>query len=212
MAHRLQAMGASGYEKGFKLAIHPERLAAPLRRKKKTVYFVNSMSDLFHMDIPDSFLDQVFDVIRQTPDHTYQILTKRAERLPEYFGKRECPKNVWLGVSVEDRKNGVDRIAFLRKVNATIRFLSMEPLLEDVGKLDLRGIHWVIVGGESGHKARPMQEDWVLNIKEQADATGAAFFFKQWGGWGADGVKRNKKANGKTLKGKVWTAYPEARI
>jgi protein gp37 len=208
MARRLQAMGTPGYEKGFKLAIHPDRLGAPLRRKKPTVYFVNSMSDLFHKDIPDSFLDKVFDVIRQTPDHTYQILTKRAERLPEYFGKRECPKNVWLGVSVEDRKRGVERIAHLRKVKATIRFLSMEPLLDDVGKLDLRGIHWVIVGGESGHRARPMREDWALNIKDQADAAGAAFFFKQWGGWGADGVKRNKKANGKTLKGKVWVAYP----
>ncbi len=208
MARRLHAMGTPGYEGGFKLAIHPSRLEAPLRRKKPTVYFVNSMSDLFHEDVPDTFLDKVFDVIRQSPQHTFQILTKRAERLPEYFAKRTCPKNVWLGVSIEDRKYGVPRIAFLRKVKATIRFLSVEPLLEDIGKINLKGIDWVIVSGESGPKARPMQESWVLNIKEQADEIGAAFFFKQWGGWGADGVKRNKKVNGKKLKGREWVAYP----
>lgn len=208
MARRLEAMGTPGYENGFKLAIHPSRLEAPLRRKKPTVYFVNSMSDLFHEGVPDAFLDKVFDVIRQSPQHTFQILTKRAERLPVYFSSRTCPKNVWLGVSVEDRKYGVPRIAFLRKVKATIRFLSVEPLLEDIGKINLKGIDWVIVGGESGPKARPMQESWVLNIKDQADAIGAAFFFKQWGGWGADGVKRNKKVNGKKLKGREWVAYP----
>lgn len=151
-----------------------------MQRKKPTVYFVNSMSDLFHEDIPDQFLDQVFSVIRQTPQHTYQILTKRAERLPEYFKKRGCPKNVWLGVSVEDRQYGVPRIDYLRQVNAHIRFLSVEPLLEDVGEVDLTGIHWVIVGGESGPKARPMKPEWVENVKHQADEAGAAFFFKQW--------------------------------
>lgn len=208
MAHRLQAMGAPGYANGFKLALHPERLLQPLQRKKPTVYFVNSMSDLFHEDIPDRFLDQVFSVIRQTPHHTYQILTKRAERLPEYFAKRSCPINVWLGVSVENRKYGVPRIAQLRQVDAHIRFLSVEPLLEDLGKLDLHDIHWVIVGGESGHKARPMREEWALNVKRQAEAAGAAFFFKQWGGWGADGVKRHKKANGRVLQGRTWDNYP----
>jgi protein gp37 len=121
-------MGAPGYENGFKLAILPERLVQPMQRKKPTVYFVNSMSDLFHEDIPDQFLDQVFSVIRQTPQHTYQILTKRAERLPEYFKNRGCPKNVWLGVSVEDRQYGVPRIDYLRQVDAHIRFLSVEPL------------------------------------------------------------------------------------
>lgn len=208
MAHRLQAMGAPGYANGFKLALHPERLLQPLQRKKPTVYFVNSMSDLFHEDIPDRFLDQVFSVIRQTPHHTYQILTKRAERLPEYFAKRSCPVNVWLGVSVENRKYGVPRIAQLRQVDAHIRFLSVEPLLEDLGKFDLHDIHWVIVGGESGHKARPMREEWALNVKRQAEAAGAAFFFKQWGGWGADGVKRHKKANGRVLQGRTWDNYP----
>lgn len=211
MARRLKAMGASGYENGFKLALHPARLRQPLQRKKPTVYFVNSMSDLFHEDIPFKFLDEVFSVIRQTPQHTYQILTKRAARLARYFRNRECPRNVWLGVSVEDQKYGVPRIDYLRQVDAQIRFLSVEPLLEDLGAVDLTDIHWVIVGGESGHKSRPMLEEWVANVKEQADAAGVAFFFKQWGGWGADGVKRHKKANGRIFKGRTWDAYPEAR-
>lgn len=204
-------MGAPGYENGFKLALLPKRLVQPLKRKKPTVYFVNSMSDLFHEDIPDRFLDQVFSVIRQTPQHTYQILTKRAERLPEYFRKRSCPKNVWLGVSVEDRQYGVPRIDFLRQVDAPVRFLSVEPLLEDLGEVDLSGIHWVIVGGESGPKARPMKPEWVENVKQQADKAGTAFFFKQWGRWGADGIKRHKKANGRVFRGRTWDAYPEVR-
>jgi protein gp37 len=208
MARRLHAMGAPGYENGFELTILPERLTQPLQRKKPTVYFVNSMSDLFHEGIPDDFLDKVFDVIRNTPQHTYQILTKRAERLPRYFKGRNCPSNVWLGVSVEDRKYGVPRIDYLRQVDATIRFLSVEPLLEDIGEVDLAGIHWVIVGGESGHHARPMRESWVASVQEQADAAGSAFFFKQWGGWGADGVRRHKKANGRVFKGRTWDAYP----
>lgn len=209
MARRLHAMGAFGYEDGFKLALHPKRVAQPLSRRKPTIYFVNSMSDLFHRDIPDKFLDEVFAVIDQTPQHTYQILTKRADRLPEYFSSRRCPPNVWLGVSVEDRAYGVPRIDDLRRVKAQVRFLSIEPLLEDLGAFDLSGIHWVIVGGESGHRARPMEEAWVENIKRQADRAGVAFFFKQWGGWGADGVKRHKKANGRTFKGQTWDAYPD---
>lgn len=201
-------MGAPGYENGFKLALLPKRLVQPLKRKKPTVYFVNSMSDLFHEDIPDRFLDQVFSVIRQTPQHTYQILTKRAERLPEYFLNRGCPKNVWLGVSVEDRQYGVPRIDYLRQVDAHVRFLSVEPLLEELGEIDLTGIHWVIVGGESGPKARPMKPEWVENVKQQADEAGTAFFFKQWGRWGADGIKRHKKANGRVFRGRTWDAYP----
>ncbi len=208
MAGRLHAMGAPGYENGFNLTILPERLSQPLLRKKPTVYFVNSMSDLFHEDIPDGFLDQVFSVIQQTPQHTYQILTKRAERLPDYFRNRDCPKNVWLGVSVEDKKYGVPRIDHLRKVDAHIRFLSVEPLLEDLGCVNLSNIQWVIVGGESGPKARPMLEKWVANVQTQAEAAGAAFFFKQWGGWGADGIKRHKKANGRVFRGRTWDAYP----
>lgn len=212
MATRLQSMKARGYDNGFQLTLMPERLNQPLKRKKPTVYFVNSMSDLFHEDIPDSYLDEVFSVIEKTPQHTYQILTKRAERLPEYFNQRNCPGNVWLGVSVEDRKFGVPRIDQLKQVSAAIRFLSIEPLLEDLGTIDLNGIHWVIVGGESGPKSRPMQPDWVENIKIQADKTGVAFFFKQWGGWGADGVKRHKKANGREFGGKTWDQMPELRL
>jgi len=209
MARRLHAMGAPGYENGFKLTLHESRLEQPLLRKKPTTYFVNSMSDLFHEAVPDAFLDRVFSTIERTPHHTYQILTKRAERLPEYFARRACPRNVWLGVSVEDKKYGVPRIAHLRKVDAHIRFLSVEPLLEDLGRIDLRDIHWVIVGGESGHKARPMREEWVANVQAQAEAAGAAFFFKQWGGWGADGVKRHKKANGRIFRGRTWDDYPQ---
>lgn len=208
MAVRLKAMGAAGYGSGFALALHPERLTQPLRRKKPTVWFVNSMSDLFHEDIPNAFLDQVFETIRATPQHTYQILTKRADRLPKYFAERTCPRNVWLGVSVEDRHYGVPRIERLRQVNARVRFLSVEPLLEDVGLLDLTGIHWVIVGGESGPKARPMRPEWADAVRRQCEAQGSAFFFKQWGGWGADGVKRHKKANGRLLNGRTWDALP----
>ena len=208
MANRLQAMGTHGYENNFKLTLQPSRLNQPLLRKKATVYFVNSMSDLFHEEIPDSYLDMVFDVIEQTPQHTYQILTKRAERLPQYFANRPCPQNVWLGVSVEDKKHGIPRIDFLRQVNAHIRFLSVEPLLEDVGELNLTDIHWVIVGGESGHRARPMHTDWAESVRDQCEDAGVAFFFKQWGGWGADGVKRAKSLNGRKLNGKLWDNYP----
>ena len=208
MAGRLKTMGATGYEAGFALALHPGRLLQPMTRKKATIWFVNSMSDLFHEDISDAFLDRVFETIRATPQHTYQILTKRAERLPEYFSGRECPRNVWLGVSVEDRRYGAPRIDFLRSVNATVRFLSVEPLLEDVGLINLAGIQWVIVGGESGPKARPMRPEWVDAVRRQCDTQGAAFFFKQWGGWGADGVKRNKKANGRLLHGRTWDELP----
>lgn len=209
MARRLHAMGAPGYQHGFRLTLHAERLAQPLARQKPTIYFVDSMSDIFHEAVSDRFLDQVLDVIRKTPHHTYQILTKRAERLPHYFAERECPLNVWLGVSVEDRAYGVPRIDLLRRVDAKVRFLSVEPLLENLGCLDLTGIHWVIVGGESGHEARPMQLEWVQNVKRQADRAGAAFFFKQWGSWGTDGVKRHKKANGRLLKGRTWDERPQ---
>jgi protein gp37 len=209
MAQRLHAMGTPGYENKFELTLHMQRLEQPLRRKKPTVYFVNSMSDLFHERVPDEFLDGVFDVIKKTPYHTYQILTKRADRLPQYFHKRACPKNVWLGVSVEDKQYGVSRIDYLRQVKAYIRFLSVEPLLEDIGEIDLSGIHWVIVGGESGLKARPMQLKWVENIRQQAEEAGVAFFFKQWGRWGADGVSRDKKANGRMLNGRTWDSMPE---
>ena len=213
MARRLEAMGVRGYENGFQLSLLPERLNQPTQRTKPAVYFVNSMSDLFHEDVPDSFIDQVFDTIWRTPHHTYQILTKRADRLADYFSSRRPPNNTWLGVSVENRKYGVPRIAHLRNVKgASVRFLSVEPLLEDVGKLNLRGIHWVIVGGESGPKARPMKPEWVEAIKNQCTAAGVAFFFKQWGGWGADGKKRHKKENGRILNGRTWDERPQTEL
>jgi protein gp37 len=208
MANRLKHMSASGYQNGFELTLQPHRLQQPLKRKKPTVYFVNSMSDLFHEDIPDEYIERVFDVIRRTPQHTYQILTKRSERLPGFFKTRSCPKNVWLGVTVEDKEYGVPRIDHLRQVVATVRFVSVEPLLEDLGPVDFSDIHWVIVGGESGHKARPMKPEWAENVRLYARAAGAAYFFKQWGTWGSDGVKRKKHLNGRELNGHVYDEYP----
>ncbi len=212
MARRLQAMGAPGYENGFQLSILPERLGQPLQRRKPTTYFVNSMSDLFQDGVPHSFIDQVMEVIRATPWHTYQILTKRSANMRDYFQTRVVPDNAWLGVSVEDRKYGKPRIADLQEIKAKTRFLSIEPLLEDVGKLRLKGIHWVIVGGESGFGARPMQEEWVRNIRDQCEERGVDFFFKQWGAWGADGKKRNKKANGRILDGQIWDRIPVVAV
>jgi protein gp37 len=208
MAKRLQAMGVKGYENGFALTLLPNRLEEPLKRTKPTIYFVNSMSDLFHEEIPDDYIRQVFDVIRKAPQHTFQVLTKRAERMAAFFKDYASPKNAWLGVTVEDRAYGVPRLDWLRRVPAHIRFVSVEPLLEDLGTLNLDGIHWVIVGGESGPKARPMQQEWVLNIKRQCDEQRSAFFFKQWGGWGVDGKKRAKKQNGRLLQGRTWDAVP----
>jgi protein gp37 len=213
MAKRLQAMGVPGYETGFKkVRILPNRLDEPARRSKPTVYFVNSMSDLFHIKVPESFIDRVFDVMAACPQHTFQVLTKRADRLLDYTLERAVPDNVWLGVSVENRRHGVPRIADLRRVPAKTRFLSVEPLLENVGELDLSGIDWVIVGGESGHGARRMREEWVRNVQRQCDAQGIRFFFKQWGAFGLDGVRRSKKENGRLLDGKTWDAMPTLSV
>ncbi len=210
MANRLKAMGTPGYENGFRLNVIPKRLDEPLQRKIPTTYFVNSMSDLFHEDVPFEFIDRVFETIQAAHWHTFQILTKRADRMARYFENRVPPKNAWLGVSVEDRKSGLPRIDMLRLVPAHIRFLSVEPLLEDLGYMNLTDIHWVIVGGESGPKARPMQPAWVDSIREQCEDSGVAFFFKQWGGWGADGKKRAKKYNGRELNGRTWDQMPSA--
>lgn len=212
MAIRLQAMGAPGYENGFALTLMPDRLEQPIVRKKPTVYFVNSMSDLFHESVPFEYIDRVFNTIRLTPQHTYQVLTKRALRMAEYFETRKVPDNAWLGVSVEDRKYGKPRIAVLQTIKAKTRFLSVEPLLEDLGQIRLRGIHWVIVGGESGPGARPMSEELVINVKEQCLDHGVNFFFKQWGAFGPDGLKRNKKANGRVLEGKTWDMVPVSQL
>ncbi len=209
MALRLQAMAASGYGRGFELTLHDDRIDQPLGRKKSTLYFVCSMADLFHEDVPDAFIDRVLATIHRTPRHTYQILTKRAARLPRYFASRSVPPNVWLGVTVEDRRHGLPRIEHLRRVPARVRFLSLEPLLEELGPLDLRGIDWVIVGGESGPAARPMRPEWALAVRDRCLAAGVAFTFKQWGAWGPDGAHRDKKANGRLLAGQLWDTRPE---
>ncbi|TAK84789.1 MAG: phage Gp37/Gp68 family protein [Betaproteobacteria bacterium] len=209
MAKRLRAMGMRGYENGFKLSLVPDRLGEPLARSKPTIYFVNSMSDLFHEKVPFAYIQKVFDVMGQATQHTFQVLTKRAERMAEFCDGVAVPSNVWLGVSVENRKHGLPRVRALQGVNARVRFLSIEPLLEDLGTFDLSGIRWVIVGGESGPRARAMKPAWVDGIKQQCDAAGVAFFFKQWGAWGADGEKRSKSANGRQYKGQVWDAMPQ---
>lgn len=209
MAKRLQAMGMPGYENGFRIKLMPDRLDEPGERKKPTVYFVNSMSDLFHEKVPFEYIRRVFDVMTRTPHHTFQVLTKRAHRMADFCRGVAIPENVWLGVSVEDRKYGIPRIAVLRGIDVKVRFLSIEPLLQDLGTVDLSGIHWVIVGGESGRKARPMRPEWIESIKQQSDAVQAAFFFKQWGAWGSDGKKRSKSANGRKFCGQVWDGMPQ---
>lgn len=201
-------MGAPGYENGFKVSLLPERLEQPKRRKKPTMYFVNSMSDLFQDEVPFEFVNKIMEVIEETPWHTYQILTKRSARMREYFETHTVPDNAWLGVSVEDKKYGKPRIPDLQAIKASTRFLSIEPLLENLGRVNLEGIHWVIVGGESGFGARPMREEWALNLRDQCKNAGVDFFFKQWGAWGKDGVKRSKKANGRNLQGQTWDMIP----
>ena len=208
MSRRLKAMGTAKYANGFQVTLHEAALDEPRKWRKPRTIFVCSMSDLFHKDVPFEFVDKVMDVIRDTPRHRYQLLTKRAERMEEYFSSRSVPKNVWIGVTVEVQASK-HRIKNLRAIDdAPIRFLSCEPLLEDLGDLDLAGIDWVIVGGESGLQARPMREEWVKNIKRQCDEAENAFFFKQWGTWGSDGVKRDKHKNGKKLDGKICQKMP----
>lgn len=208
MARRLKAMRLEKYRNGFGLTLHEDDLEEPLQWKKPHNIFVCSMSDIFHENVPYEFVDRIMTTIRKSPQHRYQILTKRAERMAEYFSTRLIPQNVWLGVTVECLATKA-RIDYLRTLNACIKFLSCEPLIEDLGEMDLQGIDWIIVGGESGPKARPMQLDWVVNIKEQVERQGAAFFFKQWGTWGSDGIKRDKHKNGKRLRGEICQKMPE---
>lgn len=208
MAKRLQKMGTNGYENGFGLSLLPERLEQPKQRRKPTIWFVNSMSDLFHERVPFSFVDSVVGTISATPYHRYQILTKRPARMAKYFSTRPVPENAWLGTSVENRKHGVGRIDVLRSIQAKVRFLSIEPLLENLGSIDLQGISWVIVGGESGPKARPMQPEWARSIRDQCEAVDVPFFFKQWGSHGVDGIKRAKRDNGRHLDGQIYNHMP----
>lgn len=211
-AERLKAMGASGYENGFAVTLQPARLSEPLKRRRPTVYFVNSMSDLFHEQVPFAYVEQIIEVVERTPRHRYQILTKRPERMAEFFAARPVPENAWLGVSVENRRHGVPRIPLLRAVAAPVRFLSIEPLLERLGDVDLSGIDWVIVGGESGARARPMKPLWVSEVRDQCLERSIPFFFKQWGAWGPDGRRRSKGANGRELDGRTWDELPQARV
>lgn len=207
IALQMQKNGVKRYENGFNVTTHEDMLCKPRQWAEPTIIFVCSMSDLFHKDVPFEFIDKVMDVIRSTPRHTYQILTKRAERMAEYFATRAIPANVWLGVTVEVPSVKY-RIDSLRNLPASIRFLSCEPLVEDLGELDLTNIDWVIVGGEHAINVRPMKEEWVLSIKEQADKQGALFFFKQWGSIGRDGVYRSVERNGSELQGKTYKAMP----
>lgn len=208
MARRLKAMGVEKYKHGFDLTLHEDTLNEPLKWMKPHKIFVCSMSDLFHESIPNDFICKVMTVIEKTPLHRYQLLTKRAERMSEYFSSYFVPNNVWLGVTVEC-KSSKKRIDYLRNINAPLKFLSCEPLLEDLGKLDLSNIDWIIVGGESGKKARPMKSEWALSIMNQSKEQHSAFFFKQWGTWGSDGIKRSKRANGKLLDGRIIQNYPQ---
>jgi protein gp37 len=210
LAKRLQAMGSPRYQNdgdprtsgpGFGVTCHEDLVERPLRWRKPRLVFVNSMSDLFHPEVPDDFIARVFDTMKAADQHTFQILTKRPQRVARMAEQLPWPSNVWMGVSVENARYRF-RIDHLRTVPSKVRFLSVEPLIGDVGSLDLSGIHWVIVGGESGHNARPIREEWVTSIRDQCVEAEVAFFFKQWGG-------RTPKAGGRELDGEFWDELPE---
>ena len=201
MAMRLQAMGQERYANGFNVALHCEALAEPYQWKKSRVVFVNSMSDLYHEKIPVDFIRKVFAVMNENKQHTFQILTKRSGRLCELAPLLEWSENIWMGVTIENN-DYVGRADDLRKVNAAVKFLSLEPLLGPLPDLKLDGINWVIIGGESGPGARSMKKEWVLDIKRKCENKKIPFFFKQWGGV-------NKKKAGRLLRGRTWDNYPE---
>lgn len=202
MAMRLQAMGSANYANGFQLTLHPHALELPLTWRKPQRIFVNSMSDLFHKDAPAEYIRKVFEVMHRAHWHQFQVLTKRADRLARLAPSLPWPENIWMGTSVESAKY-TPRIDHLRATPAHVKFLSLEPLLGPLPNLDLTGIHWAIVGGESGPGARPMDEAWVLDIRAQCQRAGTAFFFKQWGG-------TNKKKTGRLLQGKTYDEMPQA--
>jgi len=209
LSKRLKAMGAAKYQNdgnpvtsgpGFALTLHGSALTQPYKWGGRRVVFVNSMSDLFHAKVPLDFVKRVFDVIADTPQHTYQVLTKRSSRLPKVADKLDWPANLWMGVSIEDEEH-LYRVDDLRAVPAAVRFLSCEPLLGPLPGLELSGIDWVITGGESGHGARPLNPDWVREIRDKCNAADVPFFHKQWGG-------RTPKAGGRELDGMVWSQMP----
>lgn len=199
MTKRLKAMGQAKYKDGFKLRVHEEALEVPYSWKHQKVVFVNSMSDLFHEDVPLDFIKKVFKVMNET-EHVYQVLTKRADILLKYHKELKWTHNIWMGVSVENEKV-MSRVDLLRQTNAKVKFLSCEPLIGPLPNIHLDGIDWVIVGGESGRKPRPMKEEWVLDIMDQCKVSGVKFFFKQWGG-------TNKKKNGRELQGRFYNEMP----
>lgn len=205
-AERFRGVPGHPYEQGFDLRLVPEKLSEPLKWPTPKSIFVNSMSDLFHDDVPEGYIEQVARVMGLANWHTFQVLTKRAERMSDLLSGRlsfaSALPHVWWGVSVENRKHGLPRIDALRQTPAAVRFLSVEPLLEDLGEVNLDGIHWVIVGGESGAGARPLQREWVVRLREQCEAAGVAFFFKQWGG-----VRKSEA--GRSLDGRTYDAMPE---
>lgn len=203
MAKRLKAMGSANYENGFNLAMHEHVVELPLTWKKPQTIFVNSMSDLFHKDVPLEFIQRIFEVMNKAYWHKFQILTKRSDILLKYNSKLTWTDNIWMGVSVENEKYTY-RIDHLCNTNAKTKFLSIEPLIGPINKLDLTNIDWVIVGGESGSGARPMKEKWVIKIKEECLYAGVPFFFKQWGGV-------QKKKAGRLLEGKTWDQMPRFR-
>lgn len=200
-AERFRGVPGHPFEQGFDLRLVPEALDLPLKWRASRRIFVNSMSDLFHEDVPVSYIRQIFTVMRRASQHHFQVLTKRAERMATIASKLEIPRNVWMGVSVESEKYSA-RIDDLRRVNVGVRFLSIEPLLGPVPKLDLRDIHWVIVGGESGNGARPMDVHWVRSIRDQCQMANVRFFFKQWGG-----VRKGR--TGRLLDGRTWDEMPD---
>lgn len=205
-AERFRGVPGHPYEQGFDLRLVPERLLDPFRWPKSKMVFVNSMSDLFHKDVPTSFIEAVARAMCETSWHTYQVLTKRADRLHQLLSAElkfaANKQHIWWGVSVEDRKYGLPRLRDLQSAPARVRFLSIEPLLEDLGQIHLEGIAWVIVGGESGRGARPMEEEWALSILRQCRAERVPFFFKQWGGV-------NKARTGRLLRGATYDEYPD---
>jgi protein gp37 len=204
-AERFRGIAGHPFEQGFEIRLVPEKLADPFRWSEPRMVFVNSMSDLFHQEIPDSFVGRVAATMQSTPWHTYQVLTKRSGRLHELLhgplNDAAYSPNIWWGVSVENRKHGFPRIADLQQSPAAVRFLSVEPLLEDLGTMPLDGISWVIVGGESGPGARPMKREWVVSIRKQCRAAGIPFFFKQWGG-----VRKGE--TGRMLDGRTYDEFP----
>lgn len=204
MAHRLKAMGNIRYENEFEVTIHEDLIDKPLHWKKPKRIFVNSMSDLFHKDIPDDVIIRIFQTMNKANWHTFQILTKRSDRLAELSQKLNWTPNIWMGVSIENKET-IFRAEHLKNTNAAIKFISAEPLLESIGNIDLNGIDWLIVGGESGHHCRPLSEEWVIELRDLAKRTNTAFFFKQWGGI-------NKKKKGSKLRGKYYKEYPKAKI